>query len=154
LFGSGTANFTASLFGGAFELDHGIANARVSVFTGGCIFSRTQGCATITGQIPLNGVLSLSAFATTSASDDVPNNPSDGSNFVRAFVSINSIVLTDAQGNLITGVPYISDSGTAYLRDEVLMPEPESGLLLIGGLLTMLVFARWKHELTVTGDTL
>jgi hypothetical protein len=44
-------------------------------------------------------------------------------------VSISSIVLTDAQGNRITGVPYLSDSGTAYRQDEVLVPEPESGFL-------------------------
>jgi hypothetical protein len=51
-------------------------------------------------------------------------------------------VLTDAQGNLITGVPYISDSGTRTLQNQVLVPEAGTSLLLIGGTLSMLAFAR------------
>jgi hypothetical protein len=144
LFGSGTANFTATVSGGAAELDSGIADARITVFTGGCYFDRTNGCRTISGQIPLNGVFSLSAFARASAVDFAPNDPGQGANGVTAWAGIGSIVLTDAQGNRITGVPYWSDSGTAYLQDEVLVPEPKSGFLLIGGLL--LVFARRSRK--------
>jgi hypothetical protein len=70
--------------------------------------------------------------------DPTPNNPQDGSDSGSVFVSISSIVLTDAQGNRITGVPYLPDSGTAYRQDDVLVPEPESGFLLIGDLLAVL----------------
>jgi hypothetical protein len=93
---------------------------------------------TLSGTVPLNGVISLSASAFL--------NTTNVGLSAMIEIAFGPITLTDAQGNPITGVPYISDSGTAYLRDEVLVPEPGTSLLLIGGLLTMLVFARRSRK--------
>lgn len=83
----------------------------------------------------------IDAFAT--AETDV-SAPGDVSSAAFAGFSITSITLTDAQGNLIAGVPYLSESGTAYLQDEVLVPEPGTWLLLFGGLF-MLVINRGRR---------
>jgi hypothetical protein len=95
---------------------------------------------TLTVTMELDGAIDLGgdAFLNTG------NFPPAGGALIQ--LSFGPIVLTDSSGNPITGVPYISDSGTAYLRDEVLVPEPGTSLLLIGGLLTMLVFARRSRK--------
>ena len=95
-----------------------------------CDFSHS--CQTLTGQIQLGVPLPISMFA--GAETDFGDRTA-----AIAFLSIGPITLTDAQGNLITGVPYLSDSGTAYLRDEVLVPEPGTWLTSVGLLLLPII---------------
>jgi hypothetical protein len=67
--------------------------------------------------------------------------PGTASSYFADTFILNALDVTDAQGNIVSGVTFSSESGTQYSTDGV-VPEPSSRILVLSGLLSLVALRR------------
>jgi hypothetical protein len=132
---AGVANFDLVVNANCCEIDQdGGANVTFSLGTAslnlGCIHCVVND---VVGQIPLSGSVSISGSVEASTSWTTYS-LGDPSEYGYGRLTLGAIVFTDSSGNVIPAPPYYTDSGTAYFGEQSYVPEPASGMLLLGGL--------------------